>query len=151
MVSPFSKLLSMKKVLPACLLVLGVSFLFTPVDLLAQGNLQFNRVLLVSSQQTVPSGKVWKVESAMLNGNCTAQAASGAHMQTNTAYISVNGNAIAVKSAYVAYGTPAQTWSGVSASEMDPTNFPFWLPAGSTLASSTHVTYLSVVEFNVLP
>jgi len=31
----------------------------------AQGSLQFNQVKLVSSEETVPAGKVWKVESVM--------------------------------------------------------------------------------------
>lgn len=32
----------------------------------AQGTLQFNQVKLVTAQETVPAGKVWKVESALL-------------------------------------------------------------------------------------
>lgn len=36
------------------------------ISLSAQGTLQFNQVKLVTTQETVPAGKVWKVESAML-------------------------------------------------------------------------------------
>lgn len=142
----------MKKALLTCAaFIFGLLLLSCPADGFAQGNLQFNRVLLVSSAQAVPAGKVWKVESALVNGNCTPSAVSGHHMWTNTAYMTVNGNSIAVNSAYTAYGTPAQTWSGVSAGEIKHTEFPFWLAAGSTLAASTHVTYLSVMEFNIIP
>ena len=35
------------------------------VSLKAQGNLQFNQVKLVTALETVPVGKVWKVESAL--------------------------------------------------------------------------------------
>jgi hypothetical protein len=36
------------------------------IQLKAQGNLQFNRVIILSSQQTVPTGKVWKIESMFM-------------------------------------------------------------------------------------
>jgi hypothetical protein len=32
----------------------------------AQGNLQFNQVKLVTALETVPAGKVWKIESVIL-------------------------------------------------------------------------------------
>lgn len=43
------------------LLSLGVG-----LQAMAQGTLQFNQVKLVTAQETVPAGKVWKVESALL-------------------------------------------------------------------------------------
>ena len=33
----------------------------------AQGNLQFNQVKLVTTLETVPAGKAWKVESVIYN------------------------------------------------------------------------------------
>ena len=33
----------------------------------AQGNLQFNQVKLVTALETVPAGKVWKIESVIYN------------------------------------------------------------------------------------
>ena len=38
----------------------------------AQGNLQFNQVQLVTSLETVPVGKVWKIESVIYNIALTA-------------------------------------------------------------------------------
>jgi hypothetical protein len=34
--------------------------------------------------------------------------------------------------------------------EIPLVDFPFWLPAGATLAASSNVTYLSVIEFNIV-
>ena len=45
-----------------------ITFLFALNNLYSQGNLQFNQVLRVSNTpQTVPVGKVWKVESYLEN------------------------------------------------------------------------------------
>ncbi|NBN99205.1 MAG: hypothetical protein EBV19_08240, partial [Flavobacteriia bacterium] len=49
----------------ASFLVFG--FLVFSGGFLAQGNLQFNQVKLVTNQETVPVGKVWKVESVIYN------------------------------------------------------------------------------------
>jgi len=49
----------MKRVLFS-LILFFVAFLVN-----AQGNLQFNQVKLVTTLETVPAGKVWKVESAL--------------------------------------------------------------------------------------
>jgi hypothetical protein len=38
----------------------------------AQGNLQFNQVKLVTNTETVPVGKVWKIESVIYNIPFTA-------------------------------------------------------------------------------
>jgi len=117
-----------------------------------QGNLQFNQVRLISTSQTVPAGKVWKVESALIS-NILTPAATQSHMNTNGAYMLVNGNSIAVSGTYASWGTPAVTWnaSGTMTTSGGLTTFPLWLPAGTTLAASTNVTYLSVMEFNITP
>jgi hypothetical protein len=38
-----------------------IASLFSVVSIVAQGNLQFNQVKLVTVQETIPVGKVWKV------------------------------------------------------------------------------------------
>lgn len=45
--------------------ILSCSILLVSGVLSAQSNLQFNQVKLVSAEETVPDGKVWKLESAM--------------------------------------------------------------------------------------
>ena len=80
--------------------LLGLAF---PGRIQAQ-TLQFSRVLLVSSVQTVPANKVWKVEGALLTY-------TGA---TTNYRITVNSNSITVATLnYTFHGNP----------------FPFWLPA----------------------
>ncbi len=52
-------------------LLAGLFGLFSSVGLFAQGNLQFNQVLVINAQsgtQTVPAGKVWKITSQNLSG-----------------------------------------------------------------------------------
>ncbi len=43
-----------------------------PFVLFSQGNLQFNQVLLLTATGTVPSGKVWKVESVLSSSTLAA-------------------------------------------------------------------------------
>jgi hypothetical protein len=113
----------------------------------AQGNLQFNQVKLVSTVETVPAGKIWKVESILYstaivgNGNATIAFSIG-----TDASILVNG-----------VNTVTRSTRGVNTSQggayytVWDIALPIWLPAGSTLSSSTGVSSISVVEFNLIP
>jgi hypothetical protein len=97
----------------------------------AQGNLQFNQVKLVSASDTVPANKVWKVESILCANFNTS-------MNANST-IRVNGNFVLVR-IYSASG--AASW------EM---KYPFWLPAGSSIAANVNVDTISVIEYNIIP
>lgn len=44
-----------------------IAICFFSLQLSAQGNLQFNQVKMISTSETVPVGKVWKIESAVLS------------------------------------------------------------------------------------
>ncbi len=128
-----------------------ILLLLITISSFSQGNLQFNQVKLVSTQETVPTGKVWKVESASYNGG-----APFANALTSYSYVlggnrgfegimrfAVNGNNIVIASNF-------EHDSG-GFSSVQNTVFPMWLPSGTTLAAGTNVRYLSVIEFNVLP
>jgi len=113
----------------------------------AQGNLQFNQVKLVTIQETVPAGKVWKLESAPYKidavgtlGNYTSASPGVEYVQT----IYVNGNALFVQ-AIRYYDGSWHLFSGPTC------QFPLWLPEGSTLSAGAGVQFISVLEFNVLP
>jgi len=134
------------------LLILAVAFSSASFG---QGNLQFNQVKLVSTVETVPVGKVWKVESATFVGGapiCIGAGANAGCGQHNTAYTSyqaamsylINGSV-----AYIAHATFGNTVPQTSSLVIDP--FPFWLPAGTSLASGTNMMHLNVIEFNVVP
>ena len=89
-------------------------------------NLEFSQAILVeNSTMTVPSGKVWKVVSVQRSG-----------YSVNNNRIEINGQLV-----YVGGATSAGNATG---------SFPIWLPAGSTIAASQYVQFLSVVEFNLI-
>lgn len=116
---------------------------FTSLSFLheAQGNLQFNQVKLVTTAQTVPAGKVWKVESCTYNGASTFVLNQVNQQIYALMSIVVNGVVIPV-SIYV---------GGSSSSFSNAQTFPMWLPAGSTIATGTNAAFVSVIEFNVVP
>ncbi len=102
--------------------------------------LQFSQVLLVSTTQTVPANKVWKVESY------TPSSVYGVHQGSPQTH------AILVNSLSRIVGMVAGGSSGYNyAHTLAFNSFPMWLPAGTTLAVSTGVSQLSVIEFTVVP
>lgn len=100
----------------------------------AQNSMEFSRVLLVETLDSVPQGKIWKVESVLLacNAFCTAS-------------IFVNG--IQIYMAHMGNGAPG--YNGLEVSSWIPTKLPIWLPEGTTLQAGTNVQYISVIEFNI--
>lgn len=124
-------------------------FLLSVGWLAAQGTLQFNRVVLVTTQQIVPAGKVWKVESVIVpiaaNGSSFATSSSsncGASFYRNFAF-RVNG--VDTKAGN---GTMPIANTGYEAGY---TQLPLWLPAGATLDGGPCNIQVSVIEFNILP
>lgn len=110
-------------------------------SLSAQFTLQYNRTLLVNSSQTVPSGKVWKVESAFFTTSFSISTGTTSS-QSNTSSMLVNGGSVFL----------ATSWGNSNAtSSIILTKLPVWLPAGTTLAPGTNVSNLSVIEFNEIP
>jgi hypothetical protein len=105
-------------------------------------NLQFNQVKLVTNLETVPTGKVWKIESVLgdvLSSSCSTQPMHR---------ISINGNPITVSvNSDIGFNTYCNGWSGI----VSVTTLPIWLPAGSTLAINSNVFSISVIEFNIVP
>ena len=118
---------------------------------LAQGNLQFNQVKLVTALETVPAGKVWKIESVIYNiaeGSTTYQTGNYGGCNTND----YNSAAIIVA------GTPTKVGQGTSplaysngAYVHSYTILPIWLPAGTTLSGGICLNKISVIEFNITP
>lgn len=124
-------------------LFLLVSVLFNFV-LFAQGNLQFNQVLLLSTSQnssillgTVPAGKTWKIEGYGTN---------------LTSYYNCDFSFNGVNTAFRAGSTDSYSsgYNYVSSTQQ------FWLPAGTPLhAFSCNGTvgyrWVSIIEFNIIP
>ena len=135
----------MKKILFLVLFSL-CSLLFVPCSN-AQGNLQFNQVKLVSSVESVPTGKLWKIESIIYstpivaNGNATI-----AFSVSADASILINGASSVTRSSR---GVNSSQGGGYYA--VWDIALPIWLPAGSTLSNSTGVNSISIIEFNIIP
>lgn len=115
---------------------------------LGQYNLQLNQVVLVSNTlQTVPAGKVWKVESYMQAGIAAPDmievGGSCAYSDRHHPMI-VNGQTY-----FLINGSPGHGSSGtfLAASNI----LPMWLPAGATLRTACAKDVLSVIEFNLVP
>jgi hypothetical protein len=94
----------------------------------AQGNLQFNQALLFSGTtlNTVPAGKVWKVENS---GQSYTNGGSNAY-----ASLVING----------------QNWFPQGSGGTLPSG-PIWLPAGTTIAGWSNNTQYNIIEFNLVP
>jgi hypothetical protein len=123
-----------------------ISFLFFTGY--GQYNLQLNQVVLVSNTiQTVPVGKVWKVESYMQAGIAapdmieigTACAYSDRHHP-----MIVNGQTY-----YLINGSPGHGSSGTFLAVGNL--LPLWLPAGATIRTACAKDMLSIIEFNLVP
>jgi len=152
---------------------------------MAQGNLQFNQVLLVDSAlRTVPANKVWKITaisgSEYRLNECVDISANSIHelksarcgYSTITAsfvgnysisLFLVNGNRVinsiegmpsSTSTFYqVSNCSGNTTGSNFTCANRDtnPNILPMWLPAGATLRSGGPNTWLSVLEFNIVP
>jgi hypothetical protein len=122
-----------------------ISLTFTSIAF-SQGNLQFNQVKLVSNQETVPNGKVWKVENAIYSGGTVFCVGQALYQSCGTSSHSP-----------VIYGLMEFKIDGISNyiplsnNGLSQSIFPFWLPAGKSLTASTNMRYLSVIEFNIIP
>lgn len=110
--------------------IILIAICFISLQLSAQGNLQFNQVLLLDVSNpanvvTVPVNKVWKIESvAMSSNNAYVQLDIG-----GTNYFLANSS------------TPFE-------------HLPFWVPSGTTFGiygGGSNTGKLSVIEFNVVP
>ena len=104
------------------LFVLLLAFVLPIANKLQAQTLQFSQVLLVTTTQTVPANKVWKVEGIIPT---SAEAIY---------YISINSSTCLIARVDNIKGA-----------------LPIWLPAGTTLAASSNVFRVSVIEFTVVP
>lgn len=128
----------------------SVAILFlTAVFAQAQGSLQFNRVVLVTSQQTVPAGKVWKVESVVIPISSTgpSYASSGS---------ASCGSSFFRNSIFRVNGVETRAGNGSmpianTGYEANYTPLPIWLPSGATLDGGPCNIQVSVIEFNIIP
>ncbi len=130
----YHKTLLMKKILTSLFFAAIFIFGFSKSSS-AQGNLQFNQVILLDinfntiQPIAVPAGKVWKIEST----GSGSSSSNGVYLRNASA-------------------TPIAFFSTMSAST---SVYPYWLPSGFTgsfqnFSPSIRCT-VSIIEFNVVP
>ncbi len=104
----------------------------------AQNSLGFSQVKLINSLDTVPLGKVWKIEGFVYSEPIGAT--------NQTASISINGISVAVRTCRYLTGTgSAPTY------EIWEQKTPIWLPSNSILNIGWGVAYISILEFEIDP
>jgi hypothetical protein len=126
----------MKKI-PTTILFAAIFLLLLSKSSFAQGNLQFNQVILfdiaASGTQaiTVPAGKVWKIESVSMGST-----------SSNADIFLRNASAIAIAH----FSGPATANTAI---------YPYWLPTSFTGSFvNNHPSFrcsISIIEFNVVP
>jgi hypothetical protein len=121
-----------------------IFFSFT-TDSLAQ-NLQFSQVVIVSNtDQTVPIGKVWKIESYQQQqiGNGTNPPTTSCTDFSRPRPYFIDG---------VSYNDLKGTgWGNASILYTAGNSFPIWLKPGQTCRTSCSGDFLSILEFTVVP
>ena len=124
--------------------------LLSYICIAAQGNLQFNQVKLVSAVETVPVGKVWKIESVIYNIPQTASGYQSTNGGCSYAYYESTAIEIAGIPTKVGQGTQPAAYSNLAYTH-SYTMLPVWIPAGTTLSGGTCLNKISVIEFNIVP
>lgn len=141
----------MRKLITAIFFMLGITFAVN------SQTLQFSQVKLVTStEETVPPNKVWKVEgigAARVIG--ITKAAENPSFAPQDQTIFINNTAVSVIQT-VGTGSGAATagccsvYTSVSYAA-SATKLPLWLPEGTTLKTGSNVSFISVIEFTVVP
>ena len=112
-----------------------------------QGNLQFNQVIKVNnSVQTVPTGKIWKVESYMQSYTNISEFIEypTCNFQDRQHPFLING-----KPYYQINGSPSHGSSGIFMAVGNL--FPLWLKSGESVQTTCPDNFLSIIEFNLVP
>jgi hypothetical protein len=127
-------------------------FLIIYYQNIAQGNLQFSQVKLVSTTETVPAGKVWKLQNFLPNVSLFTDITRN---QTNPTSGGIRNFSIYLQTTVTRdVGRSDSYWNQdgyATAASSSILNEPIWLSAGTTLAASTNVQFVSIIEFNVIP
>ena len=120
---------------------------------LSAQNLQFGRTKLIDSKtDTVPTGKIWKIENFTYSKSLANCPTGGATVNITDSIV-LNGNKMAVRAQRFSGVEDLRGWSTSLAPEylLWEQRTPLWLPAGTTLSAGRGVLYISVLEFKEAP
>lgn len=126
--------------------------IFLAVASHAQGNLTFNRVILITEADgdvEVPEGTVWKVVSALVSDPGTGLVSSSSTTSV-TQRMKVNGEDVFLTQRLFRFN--GTSTAGTNTRSQDQsfgrlTDFPIWLPTGSTVGTGLNISGVSVIEF----
>ncbi len=116
-------------------------------------NLQFGKTKLIDSKtDTVPNGKIWKIESFVYSKTLADCPGSGATVNISDSIV-LNGNKLSVRAQRFAGLVDWRNWNTSPSPEflVWEQKTPMWLPAGTTLAAGRGVLYISILEFKDVP
>ncbi len=132
-----------------------IAFVFLlPTTSKAQGDLQFSKVKLISTQDTVPSGKMWKIESFIYSQpipNSSVNITQDASIALNGQIINIRSTRFSAPWAGTIWGCGCSVSAYGAAYEIWEQKLPIWLPAGTIVGVDIGVLYISALEFNVIP
>jgi hypothetical protein len=156
------------------LIISSICVLIAVASLSAQGTLEFNQAKIVgSSVETVPVGKVWKITSVYgtssvcnLIGPCYTALSPMSYAFAQQSGLKVNGTSIVSKSVWTrldfytnntctdnprAFSNAGTCKADALDQASDPNLLPMWIPAGATVSSLGNGSFVSVIEFNIIP
>ena len=117
-----------------------------PLTAHSQGNLQFNQIVIVSSvNQTVPAGKVWKLESYQ------QEQVSMAYMSPAPSCVPLDRQRPYYIDNIYYYNIGDLASGGSYIYNVPKNNFPIWLKASQTVRTSCSGDFISIIEFNIIP
>ncbi len=158
-------------------IVLTLFWLFIITMLSAQGTLQYNQAKIIgASTEIVPIGKVWKVtsvygviRSCRLIGPCYIALSPNSYAMASQSGLIINGESVPSRlvwerSNFFSENTctnDARSFSTTTSNctcngmagdlASDPNVLPIWLPAGTSVSSLGSSSFVSVLEFNIIP
>lgn len=117
-----------------------------PLTAHSQSNLQFNQIVIVSSvNQTVPAGKVWKLESYQ------QEQVSIAYMSPAPSCVPLDRQRPYYIDNIYYYNIGDLASGGSYIYNVPKNNFPIWLKASQTVRTSCSGDFISIIEFNIIP
>jgi hypothetical protein len=129
---------------------LFVAMIAASLTVKAQGNLQFNQVKLIDTSSTVPTGKVWKVESVLHGDNSSWS--FGSPSTDCIMSIKINGSNVCLSRLHTyAAGGSLSNSAAASESAFNCTSFPIWLPEGGVIDLGFNSKFISIIEYNLVP
>jgi len=111
-------------------------------------NISFGNAKLISNTDTVPSGKIYKVESIIYSSPIQTFTTS---VNYNNLFINSTDDAIIINGSPHIVRSVRLGSAGAWVSVLWEQQFPIWLPAGTIISPSTGVRYINILEFNSIP